>query len=197
MDIKLPRINSVNLTLRPFDSNDRDSLIKLLNDRRISSMMGGFIPHPYTQEDAASYIERHKNDSLSTSTMAFAITLRKTQEIIGNIQIRISDNENEGRLSYWIGVEHWGKGYATEAVKSLLKNLFNNSNLEQINADHFIDNPASGKVLEKCGFLKVSSEENCNLAENISSSKDVFYSLSKKEYLNKSLDDDQRQSYVS
>lgn len=173
MNAQSPKIYTKNLVLRAFAAIDRKPLLRLLNDEHISSMMGGFIPYPYTLEDATTYIEKHKNDSLHTPSIAFAIILKETNELIGNVQIRINnDNKSEGRLSYWIGKTYWGKGYATETVQSFLSFLFNNSSIEQITADHFIENPASGKVLEKCGFAKLPPKEDC--------SNSIFYLLLKK-----------------
>ena len=54
-------------------------------------------------------------------------------------------------MGYWIARQHWGKGFATEACRSLIE-IARTLKLPRLEASHFIDNPASGRVLEKLGF---------------------------------------------
>jgi RimJ/RimL family protein N-acetyltransferase len=54
-------------------------------------------------------------------------------------------------LGYWIGRAHWGKGFATEASRALIE-IARTLKLSRLEASHFLDNPASGRVLEKLGF---------------------------------------------
>ena len=55
-------------------------------------------------------------------------------------------------LGYWIAREHWNRGFATEAGLALLA-IAEALGLSRLEASYFIDNPASGRVLEKLGFL--------------------------------------------
>jgi RimJ/RimL family protein N-acetyltransferase len=72
---------------------------------------------------------------------------------IGNIGCPEIDYENENlEVGYWIGKPYWGKGYATEALKLFLKEVKKKFNPVRIVAYHFTYNPASGRVMQKCGF---------------------------------------------
>jgi RimJ/RimL family protein N-acetyltransferase len=55
-------------------------------------------------------------------------------------------------LGYWLGVDHWGKGYATEALHAVIDYAFTDLNNESLQAGARVTNPGSRRVLEKCGF---------------------------------------------
>ena len=60
--------------------------------------------------------------------------------------------EGEAEVGYWIGKPFWNQGYCTEALREMIEYCFNSKGFLTLWADHFVDNPASGKVMEKCGF---------------------------------------------
>ena len=66
------------------------------------------------------------------------------------------DNEKAG-LHYWMGVPYWGRDYATEAARELVRHAFEDLGLGRVYADHVARNPASGRVLQKVGM----SYEGC------------------------------------
>jgi RimJ/RimL family protein N-acetyltransferase len=57
-------------------------------------------------------------------------------------------------MGFWVGVEHWRQGYATEAAEALLRYGFDTLGLNRIYAHHMVRNPASGRVLEKAGMKR-------------------------------------------
>ena len=65
---------------------------------------------------------------------------------------------------FLFGKKHWGKGYASEAMAAFLPWCFRRYDLDRIDADHFADNPASGRVLEKLGFIKIGASSAESLA---------------------------------
>lgn len=80
----------------------------------------------------------------------FVITLKKTGESMGIIGLGMEYPGNESmQLSFWLGKDYWGNGYATEAATAMLPFGFDNLNLHRIYARHFASNPAAGRVLEK------------------------------------------------
>jgi len=115
------------------------------NDRRIAENTAR-IPHPYRLTDADDFIA---TANLGTETV-FLITLRNGAVIgaCGFTQI----DRHPPEIGYWLGVKHWGKGYATEAVRALIDHIFTDLGDESINAAARVTNPASRRVLEKCGF---------------------------------------------
>lgn len=71
---------------------------------------------------------------------------------------------NPVHCAFAIDPDFWGKGYATEATRGLLEFSFGNLGLEVVDADHFIDNPASGRVLRKLGFVETGKSMGKSLA---------------------------------
>ena len=66
------------------------------------------------------------------------------------------------RGGYWVGKPYWNKGICTEALKLMLDYCINEKHFENIWADHFTGNPASGRVMEKCGFSDTGMLNRCS-----------------------------------
>jgi RimJ/RimL family protein N-acetyltransferase len=117
----------------------------LANDRRIAENTAR-IPHPYRTADAEDFIA---TANLGTETV-FLITLRNGTAIgaCGFTQV----DRHPPELGYWLGVKQWGKGYATEAVRAMIDHIFTDTDAEAITSAARVTNPASRRVLEKCGF---------------------------------------------
>jgi RimJ/RimL family protein N-acetyltransferase len=81
---------------------------------------------------------------------AFAIALPDGR-LIGNCGIgRLRADGPE--IGYAIGVDHWGRGYATEAARAVIDHAFGDLGFEELKAGARVSNPASRRVIEKCGF---------------------------------------------
>jgi RimJ/RimL family protein N-acetyltransferase len=61
-------------------------------------------------------------------------------------------DDSAPEIGYWLGVNHWGKGYGTEAVRALIDFAFTELEYESLCAGARVTNPASRRILEKCGF---------------------------------------------
>lgn len=103
-------------------------------------------PWPYEEADARSFAERPQ-DSV---TPHFLVTLPGTG-VIGLAGLGYDQATGEVQLGYWIAREQWGRGYASEAARGVLA-VAKAIGHQRIVASHFLDNPASGKVLAKAGF---------------------------------------------
>jgi ribosomal-protein-alanine N-acetyltransferase len=110
------------------------------------------IPHPYTEADAQDFIAGTQEELLSGSGLRLFIVLRESDTLCGGVGFRIEPNHRRAELGYWIGVPHWGKGYATEAARALVQYGFGTLQLHRIFASHFADNVASARVLRKIGM---------------------------------------------
>lgn len=103
-------------------------------------------PWPYQEADAQAFVLRPQ-DKVAPH---FLVTLPGAG-IIGSAGLGYEGVTGEVQLGYWIAREHWGRGYATEAARGVLA-VARAIGHRRIVASHFLDNPASGKVLEKAGF---------------------------------------------
>ncbi|MEE1153750.1 MAG: GNAT family N-acetyltransferase [Acutalibacteraceae bacterium] len=132
------------LVLRPFKEEDAQAVYKNWTyDERVAKYCRWY-PHK-SVEDTVGYLKM----CCINAEYCWAITLKENDEPIGAIDL-VDDNE----IGYVLAYDYWGKGIVTEAVKAVIEELFN-CGFEKISACHAIDNPASGKVMEKCGMTYV------------------------------------------
>ncbi len=138
------------LFLRPPLPTDAAAIETHVSDRRVAEMTS-VIPHPYPAGGALEWIGLATTAWQAKSSQSFVICLRDSGEVIGVISI--IDDPDDVELGYWIGVPHWGKGYATEALHRVIRYGFNRLKLPRFHACHFAHNPASGRVMQKAGLL--------------------------------------------
>ena len=142
----LPVLKTERLVLRAPHIGDAEAVAALINDRRIAENTAR-IPHPYTLADAEGFIARANQDDREAS---FLITLAD-DTIIGGCGVgTLSGSDPE--IGYWIGIPYWSNGYATEAARALIDHAFGGLGHDKIEAGARVSNPASRRVLEKCGF---------------------------------------------
>ena len=134
------------LVLRAPQLVDAKAVAALANDRRIAENCA-HIPHPYRLADAERWIA---GMSAEPGTEAYLITLADGT-VIGSCGLGVEDGSVPD-LGYWLGTRYWGKGYATEAVRALIDHAFTERDDKALHASVRVTNPASRRVLEKCGF---------------------------------------------
>jgi len=144
-DSSRPVLQTRRLMLRGLRLQDAAAVAPLANDRRIAENTAQ-IPHPYRLADAESFIV----SAQAKGDVNFLIALADATVIgVGGIA------RGEGpapELGYWLGLSYWGQGFATEAARAVIDYAFADLKLESIQAGARVTNPASRRVLEKCGF---------------------------------------------
>lgn len=141
----IPVLETKRLALRVPRLEDAKTVAVLANDRRIAENVAR-IPHPYKISDAESFIA---GANKAGAEAVFLITLRD-ETVIGACGL-LNQNQTP-ELGYWLGVNYWGKGYATEALHAVIDYAFTDLACESLQAGARVTNPASRRVLEKCGF---------------------------------------------
>jgi RimJ/RimL family protein N-acetyltransferase len=142
----IPVLETERLILRPPRFEDAKAIAALANDRRIAENTAR-IPHPYRVADAEAFIA---GVNVPGGETVFLITdLGDT--ILGGCGVGVLDGQGP-ELGYWLGVPFWGQGYATEAVRAVIDYAFTELDCAFLNAGARVTNPASRRVLEKCGF---------------------------------------------
>lgn len=148
----VPTLMTDRLVLRPFGAEDAAWAEALVSDKEIAKMTSS-IPHPYPKGGALSWIASQAREFADGKAISFAITL--DGEGVGTISLMdIKSDHRRAELGYWIGKPFWGNGYATEAAKAVIAFAFEELNLLRVHARHMTQNPASGRVMEKCGMVK-------------------------------------------
>lgn len=140
----VPVLKTDRLVLRAPCTQDALTMAQLLADRRIA-INTARIPYPYGLDDAEQFIASvNRLDGEAT----FMITLDETPIGVCGVEPR----EGGPEIGYWIGVSYWGQGYVTEAARALIDYAFGELQHETLQAGARVSNPASRRVLEKCGF---------------------------------------------
>lgn len=147
---RLPRLETERLVLRAFELSDAPRVQQLAGDKEIAATTS-LIPHPYPDGEAVKWISTHAASFAAGASARFAITRREDNLLIGAIGLEIHPKHNRAEVGYWIGMDYWGQGYATEALRPVLAYGFSRG-LHRIWAEHFAHNPASGRVMQKVGM---------------------------------------------
>ncbi|XUU59580.1 GNAT family N-acetyltransferase [Erythrobacter sp. HA6-11] len=138
------------LLLRPAWPEDAEAIFAGIGEREVVCNLAR-APWPYTLKDAREFLSRPAPDSLPR----FVITIpgEDGSELVGMVGLNCQDDGEEDvvELGYWIARSHWGQGIATEAVRGVLE-VARTLGIKRIEAGHFTDNPASGRVMRKVGF---------------------------------------------
>jgi RimJ/RimL family protein N-acetyltransferase len=135
---------SERLFLRPAFPEDCGAILAAIGEESIVRNLAR-APWPYTLDDAKSFAALPQDMRLPH----FLVTLPGVG-VIGSAGM--GEHEGEPELGYWIARAHWGRGYATEAAGAVLR-IARTLGHRRVVAGHFTDNPASGKVLRKLGFV--------------------------------------------
>ncbi|BCS90086.1 GNAT family N-acetyltransferase [Pseudodesulfovibrio sediminis] len=144
-------IHTKRCILRPWRTSDARILPSIANTKKISWNTSNKFPYPYDETSANTFLT-FQTHGLGKDTWQFAITL--DEALIGGCGcIRGKDVQTHTAIvGYWLGVEYWGKGLATEVVQALVEYMTHETDVKKLTATVFGWNPASRRVLEKCGF---------------------------------------------
>lgn len=155
------------LTLRPLTKDDAPAMFKNWTwDERVSRYCRWF-PHEtlsQTEDLLQIYLEQAENG------FDYRWGIEKDGELMGIIDV-VETQDDCATIGYVIGHEFWNKGYMSESLSAVIEYLFS-CGFSTIKAEHHIDNPASGRVMEKCGMRyvgnrtgirKFGSQETCIL----------------------------------
>lgn len=150
-------------------------------------------------EDVARYVTwyAHENELVTKElfetwekeyelldTFKWIVELKDTHELIGTISIvnKRDFKYNMCEVGYCYGKKYWHKGYGTEVLKRVIKYMFEEVDFDVVTAKHLINNPNSGKVMEKAGMMKDGILRNRIVNKDGNREELVYYSITKEEY---------------
>ena len=151
-------IETERLVIRRFKSEDYKDVYECCNDYDVVKTTLG-MPWPYSEEMAKGWISKQPAREQEGRSYEFAICFKDNpNKVIGCVSIMdINPVAKRGEMGYWVGKKYWKQGIATEAAKVMLDFGFKKLGLHTIIARHFEINPASGKVMQKCGMTYVGT----------------------------------------
>ncbi len=142
------------LLLRPGWAEDAPALAEAIAHEAVAYKLAK-LPWPYTVDDAAWFLGLDRKES-DANFLIFARTMGRPR-LVGGIGLHDLDSEME--IGYWIAPSFWGLGFATEAGRAVMDIARHSLKLNRLVSGHFVDNPASGKVLRKLGFKPTGKVE--------------------------------------
>lgn len=153
-------IETARLILRGWEETDAAALFKYASDPEVGPR-AGWPPHKSIGES----LEVIRN--VFSGEGMWAVELKETSEVIGCVGYlpasasNLEIEEDQCEVGYWIARPYWGLGICTEALRAVVDYCFNVKGFAVLWGDYFPDNPASGRVMEKCGFVDTGEERLC------------------------------------
>lgn len=148
---EFPVIETERLILSQLKEEDLPFVTEYLQDKIFSDVTSN-IPYPYTGEHAKFWMKMSRESFENNTGYTFAVR-NKEGQILGAIGLHDRDDD-KAELGYWMGKPFWNKGYITEAATALIDFGFNELQINKIYATYFLDNPTSGRIMEKIGMEK-------------------------------------------
>ena len=146
--------------MRPWLESDAEVLYKYASDPEVGPR-AGWPPHKNVEESLDVIRKFFTND------FTWAVVLKETGEVIGCVgylpasSSNLPIGEDQCEVGYWIARPYWDRGICTEALQLVVDHCFNEKGFTTLWGTYFISNPASGRVMEKCGFEETGEETLC------------------------------------
>ena len=162
-----PPLETGRLLLRRLELPDAGRVRELAGEREVAATTVN-IPHPYPEDAAESWIAQCHRGSERGDAFTFALTLRPDGELIGAAGLHLDLAHSHAERGYWIGRPYWGRGYATEAARRVVRFGFEELELNRIFAWCFTGNVASARVMERrgCGTRAPSGSTSSSRASS-------------------------------
>lgn len=151
-----PVLHTPRLVLRTPTEADIPAIVAIAGDWEVARRLGR-MPHPYGEPDARFFL-----DLILPAELAWAIVERGTGRMIG--MAGLAPKPDTVELGYYVARDRWGEGVATEAAAVVAAFASGLVGQRSLRSSCFFDNPASGRVLEKLGFVPLHRSERPCLA---------------------------------
>ena len=147
----IPVLETERLRLRPFTFDDEAAVFALVSDPEIARFVR-FEAHR-TPAETRAFLELVEQYYRRGEPFAWAIVRREDDRLIGSCGfVSQAGERRSAEIGYWLGKPYWGKGYAAEAARALVRFGFEQMGLERVEAKCFLENRAGQCVIEKLGM---------------------------------------------
>ncbi len=144
------------IELRKFKMSDLDEMMEMFLDEKVTDAIGLTLssnPPKITKKFEKKWLKESIAEYKKKKPSKYNFAIISDGIYVGNMGTHKIDYENEStEIGYWIGKKCWGNGIATRALKLFIKKLNEKFKLKRIVGFAFTFNPASKRVMEKCGF---------------------------------------------
>ena len=149
----LPSLDTQDLCLRKPRMKDAKDIFRYASDPEVARYVL-WEPH-HSVYETASFIRDLRARIRAGYPSSWVVVLRETGTVIGTIGfVWYSTDNNAAELGYSFSREYWNHGYATQALQAVIDILFSSLPLNRLEAQHDVRNPASGRVMQKCGLTQ-------------------------------------------
>ncbi|MDX1408221.1 MAG: GNAT family protein [Saprospiraceae bacterium] len=147
------RVNQ-EIILTGITEEDLEVLVERINDPTIYANTLK-VPYPYGHSDGKHFI-RHVLDFESVHGMQKDWAIRRDNTLIGGIGLLYEQGlqSHRSEIGYWLATPYRNQGIMTAVIRAFVEAVFAGTDLVRLDAHVFVDNPASGRVLEKAGFQR-------------------------------------------
>ncbi|MEX0348659.1 MAG: GNAT family N-acetyltransferase [Paracoccaceae bacterium] len=160
--INQPVIETERFVLRPLRRSDMGLIEQFASDKRVAYMTQS-IPHPVPPGMVEDFVTRSMSEDRDEDVWAIDGTPDGGSELMGLISLERMDR-NQSEIGYWVAPVFWNTGIASLAVEALVHD--NPLDNDTMFASVFQDNPASARVLTRCGFEYLGDAENFSVARD-------------------------------
>ncbi|MEO0500995.1 MAG: GNAT family N-acetyltransferase [Pseudomonadota bacterium] len=131
-----------------------DTLCEGLDNPRVAANLCA-VPMPYRREDALAKIAADWRAWPHEVSLGIFLRASTRARHVGGIALKNRSDRARGlELGYWVAEPYWGRGIAVEAGRAVIEHAFLTWRLDRLHAGHYVDNPRSGRVLERLGFAR-------------------------------------------
>ena len=176
------RIETDRLILRQFRIEDAEDMYNnWTTDVEVTRFLT-WSPHPdidFTKGLLENWIGKYSEPTWYN----WAIELKETGEVVGNISVvKLNERIEAADIGYCMGKAWWGRGIMPEALRAVIAYLFEEVGLNRVAACHDVNNPKSGRVMQKAGMtregvLRAAGRNNQGICD------EVWYSIIKSEFV--------------
>lgn len=171
-----PTLETDRLILREIYADDVDEIFNCwMKDEDVSRYMYWRASNDIN--DTREFVEFELGNIENDKWNRWILVLKETSEIIGTCLIYFNNEENSWDISYNLGKRFWGNGYITEAMNRVMQYAKEDLKIKDCIAIHAIENPASGRIIQKLGFrYEKDVPYECNGGDIITTGKYYRYS---------------------
>ena len=146
------RLRTRRLALRELRESDLPGIHHIATRPEVAPMLSS-VPVPWPDASARRWFER----SRYRGRPGFRAAILRRGRLVGTVGMGAATGGGPFTAMWFVDPARWGRGYATEAASAFLADTMDRFGIDTLRADHFADNPASGRVMDKLGFVRSGS----------------------------------------